>query len=331
MADLGGPHGRILVVEDDEASRGLLRAALELDGTEVLEAGTGADALRRAQCEDIDAILLDLTLPDTTGFDVLRSLKARPGTRNVPVIIVTGRTGTDECVEGLALGAHDFVRKPYDVDELLARVAAARALRARLAVLEGEAVALERLALTDALTGLDNRRAAERQLVRLTARAQRGGGAIGVLMVDVDRFKDLNDRHGHLVGDAVLRAVAERLSASARTGDIIARWGGEEFLVLLPDTNPDAAQLAAERLVAAVAAEPVVVGATAIAVTVSVGVAAISAGKPQDLVAEADAALYQAKRDGRNRVVAAVRAADAARRGFEGLRRAEAPEARSTA
>jgi diguanylate cyclase (GGDEF)-like protein len=318
---------RVLVVEDDEACRIMLRTALDVGGFEVVEARSGDEALATfASADGIGAVLLDLSLPDMTGFAVLRALKADVRTRSLPVLIVTGRTDTAGCVEGLAMGAHDFVRKPVDLQELLARVTAAVALHARLSDLEQEAASLEQLALTDPLTGLDNRRAGEQHLARMTARSHRLGLAVGLLMVDVDCFKSLNDRHGHLVGDAVLRVIAGRLRGTARAADVVARWGGEEFLVLLPDTAQPAAERAAERLREAVGARSIEVPGSALQldVTVSVGVAALEPGDELDLVAAADAALYLAKAGGRNRVAAAVRAAGAARRGLDGPRMAAA-------
>lgn len=308
------PVGPVLLVEDDLTARILLRTALEGAGVVCLEATDGETALVTVHTEPVGAILLDLSLPDMSGFTVLERLKADERTRAIPVLVVTGRTGTAECLEGLALGAHDFVRKPFAIDELVARVGAALALKARLDALAADAAALEELALTDALTGLDNRRSAERHLDRLDAAAARSGGEVGLLLVDVDRFKLLNDRHGHPVGDAVLRVVAERLCAAARDADVVARWGGEEFAVLLPGADAHAALRAGRRLCAAVGAAPVVVDGVAIDVTVSVGTASAAGGAMQGLVAAADAALYRAKAEGRNRVAAAIGHASAAAR-----------------
>jgi two-component system, cell cycle response regulator len=313
--------GTVLVIDDDRACRSMLLTALETAGIPTVGAGTGAEALALLAVVQVDAVLLDLALPDMTGFELLRALKSDDATRGVPVIIVTGRTGTRDCVEGLALGAHDFVRKPYPLDELLARVEGALALHRRLASLERETAALEELALTDSLTGLDNRRSAERHLERLAAHAQRTGSSVGLLVVDIDRFKALNDRHGHEVGDEVLRCIAERLRTTARTGDVVARWGGEEFVLILPDTDRSSAALAAERLCASVRRDPIAVPALGLRlpVTVSVGAAAGEGMGALGLFAAADQALFAAKQRGRDRVVAAIRAADAARSGDVGI------------
>jgi diguanylate cyclase (GGDEF)-like protein len=165
---------------------------------------------------------------------------------------------------------------------------------------------LAALARTDALTGLPNRRALEDELARATARASRGGTALAALVIDVDRFKQVNDAHGHAAGDAVLAAVAARAAGALRAGDLLARIGGEEFAALLPGADLARAAEAGERIRAAIAAEPVAAGGLGLAVSVSVGCAALGAGEPDGraLLARADQRLYEAKRAGRNRVAA---------------------------
>lgn len=320
--------GTVLVAEDDATVRHLLCLALTSAGYLTLEATRGDEVVDMLAHVAVDAVLLDLQLPGQDGHAVLRALKSDPTLRSVPVIMVTADMSPQSLVSALRAGAQDFVRKPFDVVELLARVEVAIDRAARMRSLARAAEQMEHLALTDGLTGLDNRRAAERHLERMTAHGRRTGEALAVLVIDIDRFKPLNDTHGHAAGDAVLVEVAARLEAEARTGDVVARWGGEEFVVLLPGTDAEQASAAAERLRAAVSQTPIPLAdaPAGVFVTVSIGVAAGGNDALDSLMWAADAALYDAKRAGRDRVAAAaVRAADKGRTGLSGCTRGGAP------
>jgi two-component system, cell cycle response regulator len=307
--------GRVLIVEDDEPVRAMLVQALQLEGHEVVSFHSADAALEAGMPVLPDLVLLDVMLPGMSGMELLAHLRDQPGLRDVPVLLVSALDGR-AIVDGLRSGAQDFIRKPFDIEELLARVAGALAAKRARDGLDARVGDLERLALTDKLTGVDNRRSAERHLTRLTAQAERTGRSLALLLIDIDRFKDVNDIHGHVAGDQVLTAVAQELTRSSRAADIVARWGGEEFVVLLPETGLEGAMVVAERLRAAIAGMGRPVAASTTGVTVSVGVAA-GTSDPRKMLVDADAALYRAKRAGRNQIAAA--SAKAATRALAGL------------
>jgi two-component system cell cycle response regulator len=245
---------------------------------------------------DVDVVLLDVEMPVLDGWATLAALKADPATAEVPVVFLTGLTDSADLVRALEQGAHDYVRKPPEPAELLARVRSATRMKALQDALRRQSAELDRQSRTDVLTGLHNRRHVEEQLQAQESAARRHGYPLAVLVVDVDRFKQVNDSLGHAAGDDVLRTVARTLRGTARFEDVVGRWGGEEFVVLAPYTDVAAGTALAERLRAAVAAETG-------GVTVSVGGAASGAPTVTDLLVTADANLYAAKDSGRNRVV----------------------------
>ena len=275
--------------------RHLLQEVLRKDGFTVVEAATGRDALIALE-RPIDAVLLDLDLPDMPGLDVLDSIQmlASPP----PVIVLTGSVDRDApaCLDR---GAHDFMLKPPRMPELVARVSAA----VRVKRLQDQ---LSQQALTDALTGIANRRHGFQELERFVAGAERHHRELCVLMCDLDHFKTLNDTYGHEAGDECLREAARRLSLACRSSDLPIRWGGEEFVVLMPDASEGHAAEVAERIRSDVADPPFLIGGDEIHVTMSVGWAMRHEGENgPDLVSRADGALYEAKRRGRNAVVGA--------------------------
>jgi two-component system cell cycle response regulator len=290
----------VVVAEDSLVIRAVLVEQLRSRGYQVVEAGDGEQAIAACRRRRPDVVLLDVEMPHMDGHAVLASIKAEPALADIPVVFVTSRVTTEDVVEGLRLGAHDYLRKPFEPSELLARVHAAVRIKALQDELRLRNAELELASSTDALTGLRNRRHLEEQLQRLTA----APGELSVLLLDVDRFKLVNDRRGHAAGDEVLRIVADRLKDTARPGDVPGRWGGEEFLVVLPDTGLTEAaglgELARERI----AATPVPLGAEPLPVTVSVGVASGTADGWEGLLRRADTGLYAAKEAGRDRVVA---------------------------
>jgi diguanylate cyclase (GGDEF)-like protein len=297
----------VLLVEDSAAIRALVRRMLAAGGHTVLEAAGGAAALAACREHQPDVVLLDVEMPEMSGWDVLAAMKSDADLRDVPVVFLTGRSDTADMVDGLRLGAHDYLRKPCEPTELLARVQAAARVKRLQDELRQRNEELDLISRTDSLTGLHNRRHVEEYLTRLVSLARRNAEPIAVLIIDIDRFKSVNDGHGHDAGDAVLREVAARLVGSLRLEDMVGRWGGEEFLVVLPNTSIQGAAELAERLRRVVAEEPCgLPGGGAMRVTISLGCAASVIDDAETLVRSADAAMYQAKESGRDRVVAAV-------------------------
>jgi len=297
----------VLLVEDSAAIRALVRRMLVAGGHTVVEAAHGADALAACRQHQPDVVLLDVEMPGMSGWDVLAAMKADPALSDVPVVFLTGRSDTADMVDGLRLGAHDYLRKPCEPTELLARVQAAARVKRLQDELRQRNEELDLISRTDALTGLRNRRHVEEYLARLVSLARRHAEPIAVLLVDIDHFKSVNDGHGHDAGDAVLREVAGRMVGSVRLEDMIGRWGGEEFLVVLPNTAAQGAAELAERLRQVVADEPYgLPDGGAISVTISLGCAASVIDDATTLVRSADAALYEAKESGRDRVVVAA-------------------------
>ena len=290
---------RILLIEDSELDRLWLRHRLKSDCLEVVEAVDGLTGLDLCRADPPDLILLDLGLPFCDGFEVLRRLKNDRRTIGIPVIVVSASSDTSDKARGLDLGAIDFISKPYDLIELQARVRAALRSK-RLQEL------LEQRAHVDALTGLANRASLEERLSTEWAIFQRYGGALAVVIADLDHFKKVNDAHGHAAGDEVLRRTADALRATVRTTDLAARFGGEEFVIVAPHCNTAGAVKTAERFRHRLASAPLPQAKGAGRVTSSVGVASVpedKVGSAAELLSWADRALYEAKARGRDRVI----------------------------
>lgn len=296
---MDGDDPLVLLAEDDEDIRLLVRRRLEQAGLRVVTAATGAAAVALAAEHRPDVLLLDIGLPDGDGFEVCRRVLAEAEAQPA-VIFLTARDSTPDRVAGLEAGAVDYIVKPFESAELLARVNAALRTKRR-------ADDLARRASTDPLTGMLNRDSLAQRASEQVALAHRGR-PLACVMLDVDHFKLLNDRHGHAAGDDVLREIARRIRVSVRASDLVFRYGGEEFLVLLPDTDLAGAEVVGTNLLQAVAGAPVAAGAAEpIPVNVSVGVAGWHDAMTvaDELFAAADAALYSAKRLGRARVAVA--------------------------
>ena len=298
-------NGTILVADDSMVVRAVLRRQLETDGHTVVEAVNGAEAIDACREYHPDVILLDVEMPVLDGHATLERLKADPQLKDIPVVFLTGRVDTADVVNGLRLGAHDYLRKPFEANELMARVSAALRTKWLQDELRARNAELDRVSRIDMLTNIYNRRHLDEHLRSVISAARRHDRSVGVLIVDIDHFKDVNDEHGHLAGDAVLREVAGRLQQAMRTEDALGRWGGEEFLAVLTDTPPDGVRVMAERMRQVIAAAPFTLDdGSQIRVTVSVG-HTNGTEDAEVLVHRADDALYVAKAEGRNRVAAA--------------------------
>lgn len=287
----------MLIAHPSKEARRSLRSVLVALSAVVRTTGTAAGALAAARTEVPDVVLLHRELAG-----VLPDIKQDPDLFRAPVLLIGVPDGVRAALADLERGAHDVLRENASDGEIAARVHAARRVHDMHDQLLSREHELETLAYHDELTGLPNRRFALRQLNALLSRARRHDQDVSVLLIDADRFKALNDRHGHQAGDEILCRLAARLAERVREEDIVARFGGEEFLVILPDTDASGAGAVAEDLRAAVAAERFPAGRLAHAVTVSVGRATWLGEDIDALVARADRGLYAAKEAGRNRV-----------------------------
>jgi diguanylate cyclase (GGDEF)-like protein len=298
---------RILIAEDDVTSRLLLKRVLENWGYDVTATTDGSEALQALQAEDAPRLaILDWMMPGMDGVDVCRRVRSRETLQPPYIILLTALGDKESVVTGLEAGADDYVGKPYDPDELHARLEVGR----RLVELNDELLeaqhALEILARTDALTGVLNRGAIVMELEREAERAAREGVPLGLGMLDIDHFKLVNDTHGHAAGDAVLCEVVRRVLGVMRPYDSFGRFGGEEFLVLVPGSGERELRDVLERIRSVIGSAAIVVDGHELAVTVSLGGATRGRESADDLIARADDALYAAKEQGRDRVVLAV-------------------------
>jgi diguanylate cyclase (GGDEF)-like protein len=291
----------VLVVDDDPDKRMLLTVALQMAGYEVRTANDGEAGLAAVDAYQPDLIITDVMMPKVDGYELARRVRANPQTRFIPIIIQTAaRNDAQDARRGAEVGALGYITDPTDIDLLLAR---ARTLLDFKTYLD----TCEEAAFTDHLTGLANRRRFERQLEREVTRTLRYGHPFCLLLLDIDRFKNVNDTYGHEVGDEALRRFANVLQAGTRGIDTAARIGGEEFAVILTETDFTGGLDVAERLRLSIkAAEIPNVGH----MTASFGVAEfpLSAQTGRELFAIADAAMYEAKRQGRDRVARAAEA-----------------------
>lgn len=299
----------ILVVDDSEVTRNHLAELLGSSGiaSRVLLAGDGSKALQVLTSHRVSLILCDIEMPDLGGMRFLRIVQAMPEYARIPLLLTTVHTDVRHKVQGLSEGAVDYVTKPFVNEELLARVK----VQLRLKGLQDELIEknrrLEELTRIDHLTQLGNRRHLMETLQAEFARSVRHGGSLSLVLADIDHFKRTNDQFGHLVGDRCLQLVANTLVSQLRKSDSAARFGGEEFAVILPQTDMVGARVVAERFREAVAASCLLVEGGKVPMTVSLGVATHPGGQinsVERLIKSADDALYAAKNAGRNRVVA---------------------------
>lgn len=298
---------RVLVVEDSAIDLEKVAETLRRDDDATTAAASCAHALDLALSEDFDLIVVSLTLMNEDGLRLCSQLRSHERTRQTPVLLIADEGDMARIAKGLELGANDYLLKPIDRNELLARVRTQVRRRRYHERLRNNYEQSLSMALTDSLTGVFNRRYVNAHLPRLLERSGETHKPVACLMFDIDRFKLVNDTYGHAVGDEVLKEIAARTNRNLRNFDLVARLGGEEFVVVMPDTDREAAVAVAERLRRRICEEPFVVSAPVgqIAVTISIGVAVTDhLGETADmLMKRSDDALYEAKRAGRNRTV----------------------------
>lgn len=302
--DSGQERSTIAVVDDGSEGVPELFAMLRAFGMVVtVPIDRAADRLRTTP---VDLIVLGLAEGRLDGLRLVSRLRSFSETRRLPILAFVDAEASSTLVKGFELGVSDCVRLPVDMVEVVARVRTLLRRKRLIERMRQNVLLSMRLATTDAVTGLYNRHYMTHHLASTITRTRAAARPMALLMVDIDRFKQINDQWGHAAGDQALRAVAERVAASVRGVDLTARYGGEEFVVVMPDSDITAAAKIAERVRAAIAADPVIVPAGEIAITASIGVSALRDGDADgtSLLMRADEALYAAKRAGRNRVVA---------------------------
>lgn len=297
---------KTLIVEDEPEFRLLLSLLLRQCGHDVIEAMDGQTAWDRLQVEKIQLVLTDWVMPQMHGPELIRKIRGANFPYYTYIILLTARTGHQDVVDGLRSGADDYLIKPFDQEEMRARLQIAERI-INLETRQRETLEqMRELALRDSLTGILNRRAIFERAEDELERAHRENTNLSMLMADLDHFKTINDRFGHAAGDVALKLAVDTIVRMLRPYDHVGRWGGEEFLIVLPNTDPDEAYQVAERLRLSIAnAEMELGGGESIELRISLGVTTTT---PQNnlnvdgLVKQADVALYQAKNSGRNQV-----------------------------
>ncbi len=303
----------MLIAEDDTVVRLLLRNWLTGWGFAVTEAADGAQAWAQLQRSDAPKlIVMDWMMPGLDGIELCQRMRGRAMRYYQYILMVTGRADLEHVVHALESGADDCIAKPFEEAELKARITVANRILALQDELIDAREELRRQAMKDTLTGLWNRTAFEDLFNAELERAARSGSHVGLLLLDVDHFKAVNDTHGHATGDAVLRSVAQVLKRNVRPYDFVGRFGGEEFLIAMPGCTAAQLREQAERVRATVATETILACGERIVVTVSVGATASCEANASlgAILAAADAAMYRAKKAGRNRVVFCLRKTD---------------------
>ncbi|NQZ14405.1 MAG: PleD family two-component system response regulator [Alphaproteobacteria bacterium] len=298
-------NAKVLVVEDMEFEHDKIISTLAQDNDDVVIVDSGAEAMEKVTQDEYDLLVVSLNLESEDGLRLCSHLRSSERTRSIPILMVAEDGDMSRIAHGLEIGTHDYILRPIDSNELLARVRTqVRRKRFQDRLRSSYEVSLS-MALTDPLTGLYNRRYFEVHLQKMMQQAKRNNKEMSLLIMDIDHFKAVNDTYGHGVGDEVLKEFADRVQEKLRSFDLVARFGGEEFVAILPDVNERMAHIVAERLRSAFANEPIKCSAPdgQINVTVSVGgtlIAADSEASIEDLLKSADDALYEAKENGRN-------------------------------
>lgn len=301
----------VLIIDDSETVRQRVQQVLLEShvAANVLFAKDGLEGFKLLLNNRVDLVLCDVVMPGIDGFKFLSLKKARAELNETPVIMLAGTAGDVHAkVRGLEAGASDYLTKPFDDEELVARVKVHLKIKALQDELREKNLRLEELSNTDGLTKVVNRRHLMELLDLEFTRARRYNSTLSFVMVDVDHFKTINDKHGHQTGDEALTAVAGVLRQDLRRNDVVGRYGGEEFSLLLPETVGEGAKVVAERYRKRIEEYDLVTKAGTLKLSASFGVAELAPDMPDidALVRRADAAMYQAKHEGRNRVIVAA-------------------------
>lgn len=295
---------RVLLIEDKEFDKAKIIQALSFDLNIVIHVENGLKAMELVSAQDFDVIIVSLNLKGEDGLRLCSHLRSNERTRSVPLVMVAENADMDKIAYGLEIGAHDYIVRPLEKNELLARVRTQiRRKRFQERLRSTYEISLS-MALTDSLTGLYNRRYLEVHLQKLIESNMENKKALAVLMIDIDNFKMVNDTHGHAVGDQILKIFSKRLKHNLRSFDMVARLGGEEFVVVLPDVTPERAYIVSERLRRAIAEKPITCDTDdgCLSITTSIGGSIISDQEYtiSEILERADKRLYEAKDAGRN-------------------------------
>lgn len=308
-SDDSGAGGRILVVENEPYVRKLIESVL-CEKNQVISVTSGEEALAVTITESFDLIIVSVDLGEADGLRVCSQMRSRDETRSVSLLMLIDDADSHTLAKGLDIGVNDYLFKPIDKNELIARARNQIRHHRYQERLRGNYHRSVSMAITDSLTGLYNRRYLDSHLAALLDRSRTAGRPLAVAIIDIDFFKSVNDAHGHVVGDQVLRELAKRLEESIRASDLAARLGGEEFVIVMSDSDMDTARAITARLCRDIEAAPfaasLVEGGLKVTASIGVAVADHRDKAPDDLVKRADEALYEAKNNGRNQVIAAV-------------------------
>lgn len=305
---------QVLIVDDDADVRHQLAHFLRSRGHTPIEVGSGGAARQWIACHQVDGMVLDVTTPGSGGLEFLQELRATETWRHLPILVLSPVQASGEVIRAIHLGANDCISKPFEADVLVARLESHLRYHELVTRLRKQNELLGRLAVLDELTQLYNRRAFMEALTLELEHTGRRDTACALMFVDLDHFKNVNDTYGHQAGDEVLQQVARRLEAAVRDADVVGRYGGEEFCVIIPEVELDLALAAGERLRRAISNDQFsILNNEKIQLTTSVGIAWRPPGNlvgPKELIQVADQAMYHAKRYGRNRVYLAEASVD---------------------
>jgi diguanylate cyclase (GGDEF)-like protein len=298
----------ILIVDDVPANIQFLGKLLKGEGYKIAPASNGRKALEMIPKMRPDLVLMDVMMPEMDGFEACSRMKASAEMKDIPVIFLSARSESEDVVRGFKLGAVDYIQKPFNAEELIVRVRNHLELvRSRRLIIHymdemgRQNALLEELSITDSLTGLYNHSHSIERLHQETSNSKRYGTPLTMMMLDIDLFKAVNDSYGHVAGDEVLKGVAEIIRSNVREGDIAGRYGGEEFILVLPNTPIEGGLAIAERIRSRVEENRWQI--EELKITLSGGIKSLEDESPTELVIRADANLYTAKEQGRNRIV----------------------------